>query len=296
MKLPAKLVIALFVVFIAVMIVLSSASPYAKLEEDQFIAPSNGRIKINTRLYYVYDDALYSEVHRIVISDGEYERAVIDELKKGAANDKFKSVFDEQIDVSYVDTINNICYVNLSGENVIPLLNREAKANLYLWSVVNSLTEIKGVLKVQFIYNDLPLNYIAMGMNFTSPVPKIDSLNAKPATAITDAAIAFMDNLDKGRFDVAYNLLTSTTQKNLSYVEFVQYAKQLLQSVEGYKHTNQFVKIFPSYRLVYLKYEKYHFDIDNYVKKYIQFMIKREDNRYKIEIKYSNVPDGYLEL
>lgn len=296
MKLPAKLMIGLFLVSIVAMIILSSTSPYKTIEQEHYIAPSDGRIKTNTRLYYVYDDALYSEVHRIVISDGEYESAVIDELKKGASNRDFKTLFDEGIDVSYVDTINNICYVNLSGEQVDSLLNRESKANLFLWSVVNSLTEIKGVLKVQFIYNDLPLNYISMGMNFSSPVPKLDSFNFKSASSISEIATDFIENLSKGRFDIAYNLLTSTTQKNISYVAFVQYSKKLLEQIEGYKYTNHFVKIYPNYRLVCLKYEKYRSDVDTFVRQYIYFMIKREDEQYKIDIKYSNVPDDYLAL
>lgn len=290
MKLPAKLVIGLFILSIIAMIILSFSSPYQQLEDENYIPPSDGSVKTNTRLYYVYDNAIYSEVHRILVKGGDYEQSVLDSLKEGAANVHFKTIFDLGYDVQYVDTINNICYVNLIGENIDRLLNREIKANLYLWSIVNSLTEIKGVMKVQFMYNELPLNYLALGMDFSKPILKVDAFNAASNALLTQTVIEFTNNLKIGRFDIAYNALSSSTQKQVSYVDFLEYAKFLLESLEGYKQTTAFVKVYPNYRTIYLRYEIYSEIGESYVSIYRNWNVKREDNQYKIEINLSEIP------
>lgn len=290
MKLPAKLVIGLFTLSIIAMVILSFSSPYQQLEEKNYIPPSDGSVKTNTRLYYVYDNAIYSEVHRILVKGGDYEQSVLESLKVGAGNKHFKTIFDLGYDVQYVDTINNICYVNLIGENIDRLLNREIKANLYLWSIVNSLTEIKGVMKVQFMYNELPLNYLALGMDFSKPIPKVDAFNATSNALPTQMVIGFMNNLKIGRFDIAYNALASSTQKVVSYVDFLEYAKFLLESVEGYTQTTAFVKVFPNYRTIHLRYETYSEMGESYVSIYKNWHVKREGNQYKIELDLSEIP------
>lgn len=295
MKLPAKLVIGLFILSIIAMVILSFSSPYQQLEEKNYIPPSNGSVKTNTRLYYVYDNAIYSEVHRILVKGGDYEQSVLDSLKEGASNTHFKTIFDLGYEVQYVDTINNICYVNLVGENIDRLLNREIKANLYLWSIVNSLTEIKGVMKVQFMYNELPLNYLALGMDFSKPIPKVDAFNATSNALATQTVVEFMKNLEIGRFDIAYNALSSGTQKQVSYVDFLEYAKYLLGDLEGYTQTTSFIKVYPNYRKVYLRYETFRDDIESDVRIYKNWDIKRENNQYKIEIDLSEIPKDTMD-
>lgn len=285
MKFPYRLMALMFVISIISLITLTSNSPYPKIDDEQFIAPSQGAVRVSTRLYFVYDNALYSEVHRVVVEDGNYETAVVEALEAGAANERFKSIFDLRVDVASVETINNTCYVNLTGDGLSTLLKREDKANLYLWSVVNSLTELKGVLKVQFMYNDKPLTYATSGFDFTNPVPRVSTYDVQNESGAKNTVLEFVEYLSRGRFDLAYNLLSSGTQKQMSYLEFIDYAQLLIKSIDGYDQTTSLTKVYSWGQRIYLRFEKHSKETDTILRIYQRFDVKKEGTAYRIDIK-----------
>lgn len=93
-----------------------------------------------------------------------YEKLIVDELIKGINEDSYKSTLPINTVINSVSTKNSICYVDFNGsvlDSVPPV-----GAELMIYSIVNSLSELSHITKVQFsvdgssnakLYNEIDL-------------------------------------------------------------------------------------------------------------------------------------------
>lgn len=103
-------------------------------------------------LYFANEDLLLSKEVRAVEtkSTDSVEKQIIQELLNGPDEDGLSRTIPADTRVISVETKDNICYVNLSrefGESMNTMLEEQLK----VYSLVNSLTELPGVDKVQIL-------------------------------------------------------------------------------------------------------------------------------------------------
>lgn len=79
------------------------------------------------------------------------EKMVMEELIDGPKNPKTLATVPSETKVITVSVVNGICYVNLSDG--FKKQNPEIKEEVVLYSIVNSMTELAGVTKVQISIN-----------------------------------------------------------------------------------------------------------------------------------------------
>lgn len=107
-------------------------------------------------LYYLGSDGRYlvSESQILVVEESEpIERYVIEELIRGPKNEAYRTLIPEGTEVLNVYTEKGTCYVDLSeafltGRSGDSLTNR-----LAVYSIVNSITNLKNVERVQILVN-----------------------------------------------------------------------------------------------------------------------------------------------
>lgn len=96
------------------------------------------------------------------------EKTIINELIKGPKSSEFTRSLSEDVRLINIETKDGVCYVNFSGEFVTKTQPGTNSTTLTLYSVVNSLCQLKNVNSVSFFVNGE--NGVEFG-NFVLDIP-----------------------------------------------------------------------------------------------------------------------------
>lgn len=105
-------------------------------------------------LYFADDklEALVPEKREIIYNiNNKLEKNVIDELIKGPNKDGLRFLLNSELYINNLSIKDNTCYIDFD-ESVIAFLNKTS-AELFIYSIVNTVSEIGIVNKVQFSIN-----------------------------------------------------------------------------------------------------------------------------------------------
>ena len=105
-------------------------------------------------LYFSDENAEYlvAERRNIEIASGDtIEKAVINELIKGPTEGGHAKTIPQETKLLSIETKNNVCFVNLSKEFVDKHSGGSTGERLTIYSIVNSLTDLGTIDKVQFL-------------------------------------------------------------------------------------------------------------------------------------------------
>lgn len=121
-------------------------------------APTQSMQKENVTLTLYFpsadSDSVVPEQRQVQVQKGESLEAIIFwELQKGPKNSDMGSIIPEGSKLLSVSTKDGLCTLNLSSEFVENNPGGTAFEGLLIYSVVNSLTELEQVKKVQFLIN-----------------------------------------------------------------------------------------------------------------------------------------------
>ncbi len=79
------------------------------------------------------------------------EYQIVEQLTMGPVNESLKAAVPQGTKIKDIKTEDGICYVNLSGDFISNLSGDANTEKLTIYSIVNSLTELNTVNKVQFL-------------------------------------------------------------------------------------------------------------------------------------------------
>lgn len=284
MKFPFSIVLILIIVAIIGTVAINLDVHYSVLDEAEYISPEHGSIKMNTNLYYVYDKALRHETRSVTINDSNFGKSIIEALSTGANNPYFKSLFDFGVQVNSVELINETCYVNLYDTEQLSELLNHPDLELYIWSVVNSLTENNKIKSVQFLVEGKQYNRGLNGYNLNAPLSKKDDLVYSKEITSSDVVIEFLEYISTLRYDLAYSLLTKNSMNNYDYSAFIKYANNFNDSHKGYNRDTYYTRSYLNYDEVFVKFTK-QYESDGFVlNAYDKWTVIIEEDVLKISL------------
>ena len=134
----------------------SSGVPVGALGKEDVLLDSSATHNsetIDVCLYFPDTNALnlYKEVRNVPVIDNSVEKTIVMELIKGPETDELASTIPAETKVISVETKEKICFVNLSNEFVKNHANGSTAEVYTVYSIVNSLTELKDIESVQFL-------------------------------------------------------------------------------------------------------------------------------------------------
>ncbi|MBO4897999.1 MAG: GerMN domain-containing protein [Clostridia bacterium] len=135
---------------------LSTGEPVGILGKDDLITDTEKLESeiINVTLYFADSNAMYlvPEKRQIVSKDSsQLELAIMNELLKGPLSDGLYAVVSPDVKVLSAKTERGVCFVNLSSDFISKSSGGSAGELLSVYSIVNSLCELKDVDKVQIL-------------------------------------------------------------------------------------------------------------------------------------------------
>lgn len=99
-------------------------------------------------------DRLAKETRRIKVRDQQpLEQYIISELIKGPSNSEHTAVLSPSTNILSVKTVDNICFINFDSTFISKNVKTASADNRAVYSVVNALTELDTVARVQFLIN-----------------------------------------------------------------------------------------------------------------------------------------------
>jgi len=240
---------------------------------------SNEVASFNTNLYFVGSKGLVSEERKLYIQDKFLEMSLLSEIMKGAKDRRLKSIFDYSISLESLDTIDDVYYVNLDINKDGFSISNVENIDLYVWSLVNTITENNIDARVQLFFNGEKIFKEMHGYNLSNPLPRLESLIYHDELSPSDVVINFINYLTVARYDQGYNLLSQSSKNEISYSEFKLSADNLVEEINNYQEILYFTQKYNDYWNVVIKYEK---DSDVLYK---NFKVIEEDNAYRIIFK-----------
>lgn len=250
-----------------------------EMEAKHYMDPSNEIASFNTNLYFVGAKGLVTEERKLYIQDKFLEMSLLSEMMKGAKDRRLKSIFDYNISIDSLDIIDDVYYVNLNiNKDGFSILNVE-NLDLYVWSLVNTITENNTDARVQIFFNGEKIFKEMHGYNLSNPLPRMETLIYHDEVSPSDVVINFINYLTVARYDQGYNLLNQTSRNEMSYSEFKLLADHLIEEINEYQEVLYFTQKYDNYWNIVIKYEN-----DNEVL-YKNFKVVEEDNLYKIIFK-----------
>ncbi|MBS7526807.1 GerMN domain-containing protein [Fusibacter paucivorans] len=251
-----RIFIVLLMGFSLLAVGLNMTIDFPELENNAYISPNKEAISFHTKIYFVYGNALRTENRKIEVKNNDYESAMINAIIVGPKNIAYKSLLVDESEIISVEYANNTCYLNLSKDILETERWQDERLDLYLWSVVNSLTEIKRVFQVQFLIDGERINRSILDYNLNAPLSRLESLNYEKERMPSDVIVEFIDNITSTRYDLAYELLSENTKQVYDFNDFVKFANSIGDETFGFTRDMYFTKTYSDHWVVYVKFLK----------------------------------------
>ncbi|MBQ7901639.1 MAG: GerMN domain-containing protein [Clostridia bacterium] len=136
----------------------SSGNPLGPIGENDIVFDENSTENVTHKYVTLYfsdemGEKLVPVRRRAPLVDNSMEKTIITELIKGPDSDRYYGTLPSDTKLLTVETKEKICFVNFSKEFVDKFSGGSTEATLAIYSVVNSLTELGDIQKVQFLVN-----------------------------------------------------------------------------------------------------------------------------------------------
>lgn len=136
----------------------ASGTPIGPIGEDDIVLSHNfdNVTEKYVTVYFSNDNGeLVARRRKVPVEDNSIEKAIVSELIKGPGDEKgVYGTMPSGTEVISVETKEEMCFVNLSGEFISNFSGGSTEAETAIYSVVNSLTELPDITKVQFLVDN----------------------------------------------------------------------------------------------------------------------------------------------
>jgi len=234
LKLFYKIFLAFVLIIIVFLIINHQQNELEYSEQNIEISPLPQKIKSTIKLYFVKDTQLAEEFRTVVTNNLQFEISVVEELIKGPRNKLLKPTIPNNTKIISVKTIDNVCYINLSKEYIHNELWNQMDSALIIWSLVNSLTELDYIHKVQILVEGEKVKPAYSEYSFEEPFISNKELIEKKATTPYSIVIDFLDNIRNERSDKSYSMLAKVSMENISFEEFRVGMEKYIRRIQSY--------------------------------------------------------------
>lgn len=281
MKSFYKLYVFLLVICVIIFFVVAFHQDINISENVKPIPPVPEEISSNFKLYFANNnDKLVGENRLVTTKDMKFEKAIVEELIKGPRNKTLTATISQNVKILSIETIEKVCYVNFSKEYTESTKWEELEEGLIIWSLVNSLTQLDYVRKVQILVEGEKIEFLHREFSTNQPFSRNDEIVKKNNITYFSILKEFLYNLKMERYDKSYSMLDKGSTIRIGFQEFNEimpaYMKQLRDYEIGLFNTQKYSdKV-----IISLKYVKD--DTVNPIQFYQEWKLIEEDGVIKI--------------
>lgn len=254
------------------------------LPEASLVLPQQGTVNMHVPIYFVAADTLTAERHAIEITRDTYCEKILETMAWGAESGKAGSIFDFGIEVMYSECVNDVCYIHLKGASDENPLWSQSSRGLYVWAVVNTLTENPLISSVQLLNEDQPIHMQIFGYGLDKPLTRMESLIRVEPTTASDTVLTFIQNILLQKYDLAYSMLTQSSLEHYDYNEFVRFATWFMTTYKQYEPVISYTNRHSRWVDVGVRFSLRKEGSNSLINAFEKFTVYYEDTYFKIEL------------
>lgn len=157
-------------------LILEDGRTVSNMQEGDLVFDADALMQDESNITLYFSDAeasgLVREIRRVKVPKGEsLEKTVVSELIQGPQKEKMYRTIPQDTKIRSVETKDGVCFVNLSSEFISKHSGGTAAEELTVYSLVNSLTELSNVEKVQFLIEGKKQD-VFIHMVFNEPIAR----------------------------------------------------------------------------------------------------------------------------
>lgn len=159
-------------------------TPLGEMKDEDLVFEAggfDGEDETTVKLYFSDNEAMYlgSELRRVETQQKEStEKIIMQELLKGPQSKELVRTIPAEAKLLSVETKDGVCFVNLSNEFITKHGGGSAGEQMTIFSIVNSLTELSHIEKVQFLIEGKKKD-VFINMIFNEPFERDVSMISK---------------------------------------------------------------------------------------------------------------------
>ena len=279
-----KTIFYVLIVFLVINVTIYFAWTYKKYDDVYIVNPSLENMKVTTKLYFVHNDSLMSEIRNINIRNDEFERLIFEELIKGPKTKYFENVLPENVEVDSFEVIDDVMYINFNSKFINNDFFNDNNFYLHLMAMVNTLTERKHFVKVQFLIGGEKITEKVYGVNIMEPLRRDERVIFKRDINSSDIVISFIEMIFNQRFDLAYELLNESSKQMYAYYVFEEMMEGYIHYHIGYQRNIYFTQKYDEYDIVIVKFVKIEGNNVDEEEIIEQWKVNKIEENYKIDL------------
>ncbi|SDZ29056.1 Sporulation and spore germination [Proteiniborus ethanoligenes] len=271
-----------FIIFLILVLVvfLVSCKNYTTIHKDDAnypaINPTPKGSKVQIELFFPNKNksTLVKEVRNVNSENEKPETVVINELFKGTKDSSLANIIPDEANMISIHIQNSVIYLNLNKAFINEKIDEKEEA-LIIYSIVNSLTSLENIHKVQILiqgkrtdkFNKYKLNE---PIGFSNII--IDNPYVSPIYVVKE----HYNSIINGNYRRIYEMEYSHMKNDISYSQFKLYYKTAFVGLESFQITNYEITNYERDIMLI-------FDIDLH---FADGSIQRQKNK-KVHLKYN---------
>ncbi len=238
-------------------------------------------------LYFAKNGKLVEENREVATKDMIFERVIVDELMKGPRNTTFAATIPQNSKLISIETIDEICYVNFSKEYIEGIEWEELGEEIIIWSLVNSLTHLEYIQKVQIFVEGETIEFSHRKFSINQPFTRNEDIIQKRDVTHYYILKDFLDSLNLERYEKAYIMLDKGSKARISFQEFTELMPIYIKQLRDYEIGLHITQKYSDRVVITLKYIKG--TADEQIGFYQEWKLIQEEGEIKIVL--GNIED-----
>ena len=232
-----KRVISIIITMLLLISILSSCQNYDVIYEGRNnyppISPLPGD-KTEIVLYYPNNKMkfLLPEIRLVSRSNEELANVVIQELLKGTDKNKLRNIIPREVKLLSAEVIDDTAYVNFSKEILKDYSEKEEAFVIY--SIVNSLTSISSIKKVQILIDGKMRNVLTKYYLIREPLSFSSLIVNKDYASPIDIVKQYYDYITQENLNGLLSIMKIEGNDNINYNTKVAYLKSNIDYIDQY--------------------------------------------------------------
>ncbi len=179
-------------------------------------------------------DFLARETRAIERTFESREEAILRELINGPSGTELQAIIPPQTKVFSVLSVDGTTYVNFSREFITPVLGGDRTEALTIYSIVNSLTEIRTVRRVQILVEGERLNIFQKHLSLREPYARNDSIIREALPTPIGVVKQYLELLAEEEYRRAFEQIYRPGDYNLDFSIFFRYMNTSKADISSY--------------------------------------------------------------
>ena len=243
MKILYWTLILVLIVVLVVNIIILAENRMDRYDEVEVINPFYTDRVVTTTIYFVEGDHLVTETRDITVSFDNLYSSIIESYSRGSKVSSDSRFPIGNLEVLGVEVKDNIIYLNLSKEFLETNEFTAENFNLYLMSLVNTLTESREQMKVQLLFDGAKELAYKFQKDLSDPLRRDESLVVVLDDEATDFIRSFMDLVFSKQLTNAYSYLSIEKQREIDFETFRSVMLKYLRDHEQFERNLYLTKI-----------------------------------------------------